>query len=137
MNRSVRHVAALLALAAMLLRAAIPTGWMPSATEGTALAMCTAGGVVLLRADVPLELDPGTTGEFDTSAADDSDDRHAPGLMTPCAFGASATLASSALAVPPVSVAYRASRPVVGVESRTTSPRPVSNHPARAPPAFS
>ena len=41
-----RHHAAVIALAAILLRAFIPAGWMPHA--GTVLAFCTADGLVLL-----------------------------------------------------------------------------------------
>lgn len=46
----------LLALLALLLRVAIPPGWMPSADAGTPFALCTAGGLV----DTALGADPST-----------------------------------------------------------------------------
>jgi hypothetical protein len=50
MHRQLRQNAALLALVAMLLRAAIPAGWMPDSGAGAPLAFCTADGLVLVQA---------------------------------------------------------------------------------------
>jgi hypothetical protein len=131
MTRSVRHAAALLALAAMLLRAAIPAGWMPSAAGDSLLTMCTANGVVLLQADTPIDLDrPALEG------ADDSDP-HAGGLMAPCAFAAAATLAGGATVPQTSPVDFHAPAPPILRAPPTVACRPVSNHPARAPPTFS
>jgi len=47
MRRSFHHAALLLALCAMLLRGAMPLGWMPG-SDGAFMAMCTADGMVQL-----------------------------------------------------------------------------------------
>jgi hypothetical protein len=46
MNCSARQIVCLLALAATLMRAAIPSGWMPATDSGALLALCTADGLV-------------------------------------------------------------------------------------------
>jgi hypothetical protein len=48
MNRNRRRILACLALAAMMLRALLPDGWMPAATggAGTVLTICTMDGPV-------------------------------------------------------------------------------------------
>ena len=46
MTQHFRHIAVHLALAAMLLRAVMPVGWMPSAAAGSPLTICTMNGPV-------------------------------------------------------------------------------------------
>ena len=46
MTQHFRHIAVHLALAAMLLRAVMPAGWMPSAAAGSPLTICTMNGPV-------------------------------------------------------------------------------------------
>jgi hypothetical protein len=50
MYRSTRTAAVSLALVAMLLRALLPAGWMPSSASGQALVICTLQG--------PVRIDP-------------------------------------------------------------------------------
>jgi len=57
MKRRHRNALTLLALAAMLLRAAIPAGWMPSARADAFLALCTADGLVHVLAPGAAPLD--------------------------------------------------------------------------------
>jgi hypothetical protein len=50
MNRTVRLAAVTVALAAMLLRALIPAGWMPA--QGASLVICTMQGPLRIAADL-------------------------------------------------------------------------------------
>ena len=56
MHRALRQHATVLALVAMLLRAFIPAGWMPSSQPGAPLAFCTAGGMLELPASAATDL---------------------------------------------------------------------------------
>ena len=131
MTRSVRRAATLFALTAMLLRAFIPAGWMPAAAGGAPLAFCTAGGMVLLEADSSLDLDP--TLDPGSPAPDDNSGLHA----SPCAFATAATLAGGTTAPQTVHLNFRASAPQPVSTRFIATTRPISNHPARAPPLLS
>lgn len=139
MTRSIRHAAALLALAAMLLRAAIPAGWMPSAAGDAPLTMCTASGLVVLQGAASPGDAPGATATLDGLAQDgqDSSDPHASAHIAPCAFAASATLAGSNAHPLTLPGEFHAQTPSGTRASPARKARPPSNHPARAPPTFS
>lgn len=53
MTRNLRHLAVHLALAAMILRALLPTGWMPnlSGQPGSALIICSMDGATSVTGD--------------------------------------------------------------------------------------
>jgi hypothetical protein len=52
MNRTIRHIAVHLALAAMMLRALLPAGWMPNAVQaGAPFVICTLHGALHLSGD--------------------------------------------------------------------------------------
>jgi len=53
MTRRFRTAAFHLALGAILLRALLPAGWMPSAESGAPLTICTLNGPVQLAPDQP------------------------------------------------------------------------------------
>ncbi len=113
-----RSLAVGLALGAMLLRALLPDGWMPSAAAGAPFVICSADGVH-------------TGGK---APADPARERgHAP-----CAFAAAAPLSPPALAAVRLAApgAYRAiARPTVSIVVARTVLR--HSHAPRAPPIFS
>jgi hypothetical protein len=49
---ALRRAGVWLALAAMILRAALPAGWMPGTASGIPLVICTAAGAVTLPFDI-------------------------------------------------------------------------------------
>ena len=64
MKRIIRSAAVHVAIAAMLLRALLPAGWMPSAEAGTPITICTMNGpmqIVLGHDGQPLKQKPGDT----------------------------------------------------------------------------
>lgn len=119
MNAACRSLAVTLALAAMLVRALLPMGWMPAPAPdgGAVLVVCTMDGLHHLPAGHP-------------PAKGAADDR---GYV--CPFAAAAHLAPplvSAVVVPPATIARP--EPVVPAFARFASA--VSQaHPARGPPA--
>lgn len=122
MHRSLRHSAVLLALAATLLRVLVPAGWMPSASDGAFVMLCTANGLVQV-------LDPG-------SAADGGD---APGSHAPAADGACPFGASAAPGLPGDTVQFTVSGipsgiPVPSTRTAHQSAPATGFHSPRAPP---
>ena len=117
MRRPVHRSAAIsLALCAMVLRALLPDGWMPSAGAGSPLVICTADGT---------HRDGKTTPAQDRSHA-------------PCAFAAAAPLSPPAT----LSAAIGATGPAERLALSFTAPvlffaRHFRPNAARAPPAFS
>jgi hypothetical protein len=111
-----RSAALSLALAAMLLRALLPDGWMPNDH---------AGGAFFTICSID-------RGHHDRKAPQNDEHSHAP-----CAFAAAATLAPPEIA----KLAFGASTPGWRVASAFAVDRPASAlprrpNPARAPPAF-
>ena len=126
MRRSLHRYATLLAFCAVLLRGAIPLGWMPSADAG-ALALCTAGGLVQLSAADAADL----LGQ--QPAAPDTGHAQPP----PCSFAAAGPLGA-----PPAATALPQPAPFAGSPAPPYSTpllpdRPAGNTLARAPPALS
>jgi len=108
-----RSAALSLALTAMLLRAFLPDGWMPSAPgSGTLFTICSVA-------------------QHESKAPPSEGHTHAP-----CAFAAASTLAPPTLAALAfgVSATWRVAAPVLRDEPRPV--RPHRPHIARAPPAF-
>lgn len=94
MIRRFRFAAIHLALAAMVLRALLPAGWMPGASAGTPLVVCTMNGPeqIILGADgKPLKHQP---------SQDDA--RH----HEMCPFAAAAQLASPSMPAEPALPGY-------------------------------
>jgi hypothetical protein len=125
MTRNLRFAAIHLALAAMVLRALLPAGWMPGASAGTPLVVCTMNGIerIVLGADgKPLKHQP---------SQDDA--RH----HEMCPFAAASHLASpSTPAVPALpGYAFLGSRDIPSTYVVAGAQRHAPQSP-RAPPAF-
>jgi hypothetical protein len=93
MRRSFHHAALLLALCAMLLRGAMPLGWMPG-NDGAFMAMCTANGMVQLGSAAAI-------GLLDSPAPPSSSSAEHP--ICPFAAGASLGAAVAAFVLPAAS----------------------------------
>lgn len=125
MIRNLRFAAAHLALAAMVLRALLPAGWMPGASAGTPLVVCTMNGPewIVLGADgKPLKHQP---------AQDDA--RH----HEMCPFAAAASLATPSAPAEPALPGYA----VLGAQDVAsnyvvTGAHRHAPHTPRAPPVF-
>lgn len=83
MKRCLRLFAVQFALAAMLLRALVPAGWMPNAdaAAGTPITICTMNG--------PVQIDSGTDGQPLKKNQDRNDLRH----HEACPFAAAPAMA--------------------------------------------
>jgi hypothetical protein len=111
-----RSAAVALALAAMLLRALLPDGWMPSGH---------AGGAFFTICSVEHSHRDGKTQQGDQHA-------HAP-----CAFAAASTLAPPAITALAFGISARAVTITTSfTDDRATSSSPHRFNAARAPPAF-
>jgi hypothetical protein len=109
-----RSAAISLALAAMLLRALLPDGWMPSAT---------ASPFTICSVDV---------GHHDGKAPADQERSH-----TPCAFAAAAPLAPPAMTTFAFGISTEVARlPARFVDDRTYPEPHYRLNAARAPPTF-
>jgi hypothetical protein len=124
-SKFVYNALALFALAAIVLRAIVPVGWMPGTSEsGTPIILCTAQG--LLEIAVGADGKPVDQGEQESAP-------HAP----PCVFGANANFTTPPDTFEPApSPAYV--QATLGFEPES---RPVRIYlrpqQARAPPAIS
>jgi hypothetical protein len=87
MSRTLRLAGIQLALAAMVLRALLPDGWMPSGTAGNPIAICTANG--------PVQLVVGQDGRPDKPNPVHDDAHH----QDVCPFAAAPHFATGATAV--------------------------------------
>jgi hypothetical protein len=127
MNRRFRTTAVHIALAAMLLRALMPAGWMPSAaaSAGTPITICTMHGAVQMAL--------GADGQPLKKSHNQDNSRHhemcpfaaAPFMAQPAAIGELALL--SPISMPAGSSAHR------GIAVHTARYVPQS---PRAPPRF-
>jgi len=123
MHRRFHFAAVYIALAAMVLRALVPLGWMPSASAaGVPLAICTMQGAITLTLDAHGKPQKPANGTHHTEACPFA---AAPHLSTPVVADAVATpnyrITTTALSVAPdIAVAF----------TRHTPQSP------RAPPAF-
>jgi len=124
MMRNLRFAAIYVALAAMMLRALLPAGWMPGTfASGSALVVCTMSG--------PVDLVLGADGKPLKHHSSEGDARHhemcpfagAPHLASPSAI-AGAALPSYAIAA-----AFEVSRVVFAARATRYSPQS-----PRAPP---
>jgi hypothetical protein len=121
--RTVLKTAALtVALAAMVLRAALPMGWMPSAAAGAPLMLCPGAGPTMAAM-------PAMPG-MDMPKAPAPDQAH--GKQAPCAFDMVGPLSAPASAPPaalPVAVSYfvafadRQEAPPLAPRFRPNAPR--------------
>jgi hypothetical protein len=123
MIRSIRFAAVHLALAAMVLRALLPAGWMPGASAGTPLVVCTMNGPELLALGAdgkPLKHQP-------------ADARH----HEMCPFAAAAALAAPSAAAEPAlpGHAVRGAQDIARTYVFTGAGSYAPQSP-RAPPAF-
>ena len=120
MNKSLRNFAVQLALAAMLLRALAPAGWMPATTPGISLVVCTAQGLQTIH-----------LGSQEPA-------NHAPmRAHDVCPFAAAANLAPPQLADSIVSPTLIAS--VIAIHDRRADPASAAQfqpHSPRAPPTI-
>lgn len=123
MRDRLQHTAAVIALAAMLLRALIPVGWMPSSQPGTPLAFCTAGGLVELPGVDATSL-PDTPAPDNHSAADEPH----------CAFAGAAPALRPATNCGTAAFEPSHSPSVPFVEAMHHRHPVRAQHPARAPP---
>jgi len=106
MGRNLRFATVYLALAAMMLRALLPTGWMPGvASGGATITVCTLNG--------PVQLDVG--GKAHKQNKQDDGRSHEA-----CAFAAAPHFASPAAL--PVAVASIATAVVLERDGQTTLP---------------
>ncbi|HTW33555.1 MAG TPA: DUF2946 family protein [Rhizomicrobium sp.] len=121
---SLRHVGFRLALAAMLLRALVPDGWMPNTTgtPGVPFAICTINGPVTL------------------SGAQDPAGKHAPNdarHMDVCPFAAAPHAAVFSRVVAPTLPSQSLFAVLSVPEPIPTEPaRPYAPQSPRAPPLF-
>lgn len=125
MIRNLRFAAVHLALAAMVLRALLPAGWMPGASAGTPLVVCTMNGLeqIVLGADgKPLKHQPSQDGALHHEM---------------CPFAAAAHLASPSAPAEPALPGYAIfrSQDVASNYVATGAQRHAPQSP-RAPPAF-
>jgi hypothetical protein len=106
--RALRHVGIQLVLAAMMLRALLPDGWMPvaSAADGFAIAICTASG--------PARFVIGDSGQPEKQAPA-RDSRH----LDVCPFSAAPQAATAAPGVVAVEVVTTASFVPLPAQTRT------------------
>jgi hypothetical protein len=113
-----RSAAISLALCAMVLRALLPDGWMPSAGAGSLFVICSADG---------------THREGKTPAGPAQERTHAP-----CAFAAAAPLSPPAALAAVIGVTGQGERLVLSFATPDFVPAPhFRPNAARAPPAFS
>ena len=124
MLSTLRHAGLRLALAAMLLRALVPDGWMPNTTStpGTLFAICTVDGPVTL------------------GGAQNSSGKHAPGdtrHIDVCPFAAAPHAAVFAAVVAPALPSQNLLADLSAPEPAAAVPaRPYALQSPRAPPVF-
>jgi hypothetical protein len=125
MIRNLRFAAVHLALAAMVLRALLPAGWMPGASAGTPLVVCTMNGPeqIVLGADgKPLKHQPS------------QDDARGHEM---CPFAAASHLASPSAPAEPVLPGYAVlGTPEVASNYDFSGAQRYAPQSPRAPPAF-
>ncbi|MBK7170163.1 MAG: hypothetical protein IPH83_13370 [Gammaproteobacteria bacterium] len=122
MNSRLRHTATLIALCAMLLRGAIPLGWMPG-SQGELMALCTVNGLIEVR----LGDDTGLLDEAPSTQAESSAHKI-------CSFAAVTPLGSAhATFLPTMAIAGSAIL-LPAPSPFTPEPRFDDANPARAPP---
>ncbi len=83
MNRNLRFAAVYVAIAAMMLRALLPTGWMPGTGNGLGITVCSMNG--------PVQLDIGPDGKAQKHQQQDDGRSHET-----CPFAAAPHFASPA-----------------------------------------
>lgn len=122
MGKRIRSAAAWLALSAMLLRALVPAGWMPAASGGAFLVLCTANGLVQV-----LDAQP-------DSATGGSPASHLPAADGTCPFGATAVPALPGAPAPVADFAMHHEAPAPGSRPAFAGFPPTGSHAPRAPP---
>lgn len=125
MIRNLRFAAIHLALAAMVLRALLPAGWMPGVSAGTPLVVCTMNG--------PEQIVLGADGKPLKHQPSQDDARH----HEMCPFAAAAQLASPSAPAEPALPGYA----VLGVQEMASAyvaigAQQYAPQSPRAPPAF-
>jgi hypothetical protein len=125
MIRNLRFAAVHLALAAMVLRALLPAGWMPGASAGTPLVVCTMNG--------PEQIVLGADGKPLKHQPSQDDARH----HEMCPFAAAASLATPSAPATPALPGYAVFVPqrLANGYLATSAQRHTPQSP-RAPPAF-
>lgn len=125
MIRNLRFAAIHLALAAMVLRALLPAGWMPGASAGTPLVVCTMNG--------PQQIVLGADGKPLKHQPSQDDARH----HEMCPFAAAATLATPSAPATPALPGYAVLIPqrLANGYLAASAQRHTPQSP-RAPPAF-
>jgi hypothetical protein len=130
LNRRLHFAAVYLALAAMMLRAMIPAGWMPQAPSQHAslFVICTTQGMQQVTLG-----DDGKPLPAQQQHQQDSDANHAVCPFAVAGAHNAPPLAASALPAPSLTFAFLA---VPDAAAAPRESRPYAPHAARAPPAF-
>jgi hypothetical protein len=117
-----RKAATTLALAAMLLRAFLPAGWMPATSAGTTLVICTMDG----PRRIALPDQPAKNQHQDQSERENG----------PCPFAAAVDFAPPAAVALPVPLADAELREIRIADASSPANVRERAHGARAPPSF-
>jgi hypothetical protein len=146
MRKSSRHTAITLALAAMVLRALLPTGWMPNPAgfAVSPLIICQMDMSVPVQMDMrmPMQMDMSAPMDMDMSMPMDMHGGHSPGHdrqqnNETCPFAAAPHLAQASFYVPisEPTLATAAFSPFKLLHARADRAH-YSPHSPRAPPSF-